>query len=346
MVLLCLESPIYQLDQSGYQSVVGMDPIAKNILLELSVNYRASYQTIAKKLNLSVNAIKKRIQKLKSDGIIRGGLVLPMNSMLGMEDWVAILRTDDPIPSDTFLDTVGRHQLVSSASILTDGSILCFGSYSGAQGLQEIGTFLRQTPGVVSVEFHTILTEPGKRCELSVSDLKVLRCLRQDPRMSLADIAKQTRLTPRRIRKIIRELIGENGSEPSLYLNWEPRGGSRPDEVCFKVSIHWNLNAGGYTAFVIIIRHEEGVEPRSKIVRVLKENYPVKFWYAYASAFEPVIFCVFVVEHMREVSEIINTIRHTPEAISANAIYGYPSRRFHSPIDGYFEQLFKRLEDH
>ncbi|MFX1509216.1 MAG: winged helix-turn-helix transcriptional regulator [Promethearchaeota archaeon] len=321
-----------------------MDAVDKNIIFELSTNYRASYQAIAKKMDLSVNAVKKRIEKLKESGVIRGGLLLPMRAMLEMDDWVALLRTEDPIPSDQFLDVIGAHRLVGSASILTDGSILCFGWYPGSSGLEEIGTFLRSTPGVESVEFHTILADPGKRCELSVSDVKVLRCLHKEPRMSISDISNETRLTPRRIRKIIDALIGENGSESNIYLNHPSRGGKRPEEVCFQLSLRWNLNAGGHTAFVIIIRHEEGAQPRSKIVDILKENFPVKFWYAYASAFEPVIFSVFVVEHMREASEIIETIRKTPEAISANAIYGYPSRIFHSPIDDYFEKLFKRLE--
>lgn len=321
-----------------------MDLVDKHILFELSTNYRASYQAIAKKLNLSVNAIKKRIQRMKTEGTIRGGLLIPMRAMLGMEDWVAILRTEDPIPSDSFLNGLGTHPLVISASILTDGSILCFGTYLGAQGLEEIGTYLRQTPGVTFVEFHTILTEPGKKCDLTISDLKVLRCLRQDARMSIGELSEKTRLTPRRIRKIIGELLGEDGSEPGYYLGWEPRGGTRASEVPFRINVHWDLNAGGHTAFVIIITHEEGVEPRSKIVNVLKETYPVKFWYAYASAFEPVFFGVFVVEHMRETSEIIETLKQTPEVVSANAIYGYPTKAYHSPIDQYFEQLFKRLE--
>jgi DNA-binding Lrp family transcriptional regulator len=322
-----------------------MDEIDKNIIFELSVNFRVSYQTIANKFGLSVNAVKKRIQKLRGDGIIRGGVLLPTNGMLGMENWVALVRTEDPIPSDAFLDGLGAHKFIDSASILTDGSILCFGYYPGAKGLEEIGTFLRQTPGVDSVDFHTILSEPGKQRELSTSDLKVLRCLRQDPRMSISDISKKTRLTPRRIRKIVQELIDEKGSEPALYLNWDARGGSRPSEVSFKVSVDWNLNAGGHTAFVIIIRHEEGKEFRSKIVNVLKESYPFRFWYSYASAFEPVIFCVFVVEHMREAGDIIETLRQTSEVLSANAIYGYPSRRYYSAVDEYFEELFQRLED-
>lgn len=322
-----------------------MDQVDKSILFHLSVNYRASYQTIAKRLTLSVNAIKKRIQKMQEEGVIIGGILVPLNAMLGMEDWVAILKTDDPIPSDAFLDGLGAHSLVLSASILTDGSILCFGSYPGAQGLQDVGTFLRQMSGVKSVEFHTILSEPGKKRDLSLSDVKVLRCLYQDPRMSISEMSEQTRLTPRRIRKVIRELFGENGSEPSYFIEWDPLGGSLAKDVSFRLNVHWNLNAGGHTAFVIIISHKEGVEHRSKIVSVLKEKYSVKFWYAYASAFEPVFFSVFVVEHMREASDILDTLRNTTEVTSAHAIYGYPSKVFLGPIDNYFKQLFKRLEN-
>ncbi|MFW9935661.1 MAG: winged helix-turn-helix transcriptional regulator [Candidatus Thorarchaeota archaeon] len=321
-----------------------MDQFDKSILFQLAVNYRASYQTIAKRLNLSINAIKKRIQKLKDEGVIMGGLLVPLNAMLGMEDWMAILKTDDPMPSDALLDSLGAHPLVLAASIMTDGSILCYGNYAGAQGLEVIGTFLRNIPGVESVEFHTILSEPGKKQELTLSDLKVLRCLRQDPRMSISDLKEKTRLTSRRIRKIIRELLGENGSEPSNYIEWDSLGGSLAREVSFKINVQWDLNAGGHTAFFIIIRHKEGVEYRSKIVSVLKEQFPVKFWYAIASAFEPVFFSVFVVEHMRETSEILDTLRNTPEVISAYAIYGYPGKAFHGPIDDYFEQLFKRFE--
>ncbi len=322
-----------------------MDLVDKNIVFELSVNYRASYQTIAKKLNLSVNAVKKRIEKLKESGIIRGGLLLPMNAMLGMEDWIAILHTKNPTPSSNFLDTLGKHPLMTAASILTDGSILCHGSYSGAYGLRDIGSFLRQIPEVDSVDFHTLLSVPGKRCELSTADLKVLRCLYEEPRISIIDISKKTGLSPRRIRMSIHGLIGENGSEPALYLEWEPRGGSRPEEVSFKVSIHWDLNAGGYTAFIMMIRHEEGSVSQSKIVRMLKEQYPMDFWYAYASAFEPVIFCIFVVEHLRDATNIANTIRKIPEAITANTIFGYPTKRYRSPIDDYFEELFKQIDD-
>ncbi len=321
-----------------------MDLIDKQIIFELLVNYRAAYQTIAKKLDLSVNAVKKRFEKMKGEGLIRGGLVTPLPVMSGTEDWMAFLRMEGPSTSEDILDQIGSHQLVNSGSILTDGSILCYGYYRGGRDLQEIGTFLRQAPGVKSVEFHTLLCEPGKKCDLTPPDLKVIRILRQEPRMPISEIAQQTKLTPRRVKKILNNLFGDNGSEPLHFINWEPRGGKHPNEVSFRVGVRWNLNAGGYTAFIIQVRHEEGTEPRERIIDSLKKEYPFEFWYAYASAFEPVIFCVFVVEHFRDSVGFINMIKQTPEVVEVYPIFGYPTKVFRSQIDDYFDAIFKEIK--
>ncbi|MFW9935659.1 MAG: winged helix-turn-helix transcriptional regulator [Candidatus Thorarchaeota archaeon] len=321
-----------------------LDLIDKRIIFELLGNYRVSYQALATKFDLSVNAVKKRIEKLESVGIIRGGSLIPLPAMSGAEDWVAILAIKEPSTSKELLDKIGAHPFVHAGSVLTDGSILCFGFYRGAKDLQEIGTFLRQFPSVEAVEFHTILSEPGKQYELTNSDLRVLRCLRQTPRMPVKKIAQLTGLPPRRVKKIIEKLIGENGSEYVNHLNWEPQGRAHPNEVGFQFTVLWDLNAGGHTAFIIKIRHAEGVETRTRIVDILKTTYPFEFWYSYASAFEPVFFAIFVVEHIRQSQEIAHMLRQVPEVVDIYPIFGYPTKVFRSQVDDYFERIFKKLE--
>lgn len=321
-----------------------LDLVDKRIIFELLGNYRESYQTLATKLDLSVNAVKKRIQKLESVGIIRGGILAPLPVMSGSEDWLAILSTKESNTSKELLDEIGLHRLVRAGSVLTDGSILCFGHYSGAKELHEVGAFLRQVSSVKSVEFHTLLSEPGKKYDLAIPDVKVLQCLRQEPRMPISEIANQTGLTPRRVRKILKNLIGVNGAEYLNHLNWEPQGRAHPSEVCFQLTVHWNLNAGGYTAFIIKVRHEEGVELRGRIVDWLKGNYPFEFWYAYASAFEPVFFAIFVVEHIRHSMDIASRLKQVPEVADIYPIFGYPTKVFRSQLDAYFERTFKELE--
>jgi hypothetical protein len=106
------------------------------------------------------------------------------------------------------------------------------------------------------------------------------------------------------------------------------------------------LNAGGYTAFIIKIRHAEGREAQSRIIDWLKNKYPFEFWYAYASAFEPVIFCIFMVEHLRDSNDIAYAVTQVPEAVDVYPIFGYPTKTFRSQLDDYFETLFKKLESH
>ncbi len=323
-----------------------MDLIDKQIIFELLISYRASYQAIAEKLNLSVNAVKKRFEKLKNVGIIRGGVLVPMPVMKGTEDWLALLRMDEATASDDSLEKIGSHVLVQSGSLLTDGSILCFGFYGGAQDLQEIGAFLRQVQGVKSVEFHTILAPQGKKTDLAKNDLKVLRCLREAPRIPISKITEKTGINSRRVRNILQKLIGENGVEPIYYINWKSQGKTHPNDVSFLVRVHWNLNAGGYTAFMIQIRHKEGVEERKKITDILTDNYSFEFWYAYASAFEPVIFCVFLVEHMRDSIEIVKTVEQIPQAVEVYPIFGYPTKVFRSQVDDYFEGIFENIDQY
>ncbi|MFW9935660.1 MAG: winged helix-turn-helix transcriptional regulator [Candidatus Thorarchaeota archaeon] len=320
---------------------MGMDLVDKRIIFELLGNYRESYQTLSTKLGLSINAVKKRIQKLESVGIIRGGILQPLSAMSGSENWVAILSIKDSNRSKGILDEIGSHRLVQAGSVLTDGSILCFGIYGGVKDLQEIGSFLRQVPDVESVEFHTILAEPGKKCELTAPDLKVLQCLRQESRMTISEIAQRTGLTPRRARKILEKLIGPNGSEYLNHLNWEPQGRAHPNDVCFQLVVHWNLNAGGYTAFIIKVRHEEGIESRGRIIEWLKTTYPFEFWYAYASAFEPVFFAIFVVEHIRHSIQIASMLKQVPGVVNIYPIFGYPTKVFRSQLDEYFERALR-----
>lgn len=322
-----------------------MDLIDKNILYELLVNCRTSYQTLANKLDLTVNAVKKRIQKLEASGIIREYTTFPSLAMLDAEMTLAIIKTKTPTTEDAFLDKIGAHPWIYAASILTNGDVLCFGHYIGSKGLDEFGTFLRQVEGVTDVEFHTLLAEKGTKFKLTPPHLKVIQCLIEDARLPMAEIAKRTQLTPRRVRSILQELGGKSGSEPSTYLHGKTTGDIRTTQACFHFRMVWNLNAGGYTPFIIRIQHEGGAEKRGKVVEWLRTKYPFMFWYAYTSAFNPIIFCVFVVEHMRESTPILAEIGKAPGVASARAIFGYPTKRYKGVQDVFFEDLLKSIDE-
>ncbi|MDO8056946.1 MAG: winged helix-turn-helix domain-containing protein, partial [Candidatus Hermodarchaeota archaeon] len=84
----------------------------KSILWELAVNCRCSMQAIADMLDLSVNAVKKRIARLTDVGIIVGYQLYPSLAMMEAETSLAILKFDDPSTGDARLEAVGVHPLI------------------------------------------------------------------------------------------------------------------------------------------------------------------------------------------------------------------------------------------
>ncbi len=308
--------------------VRSVDQVDKAILLALNSNCRTSYQSLAKKLDLTVNAIKKRINKLLELGVIQRFYVYLSLAMLDAEMAVAILSTDGSVTGEAFLDKIGANPMVHSVSYLSDGSLLVFAEYVGAKGQSELLRFLRQLKGVTDVELHTIIVERGRKYEFTKSDVKVLQCLVEDARMPIAEIARQTRLTPKRIRKTLKTFLGEGGSVPEYSIRKQSIGDLRTAQACVHFRLWWDLNAGGGLCFIIRIGWDEGKAEYYEIVDWVEKEFPEAFWYAYASASAPAIFSVFIIDHIRDAEPILNHLRKGPHITSVRAIYGYPAKKY------------------
>jgi DNA-binding Lrp family transcriptional regulator len=163
-----------------------LDLADKRILLELDANCRTSYQTLAKKLGLSVSAVKKRVEKLTQQGVIRKFIVYLSLAMAGAEVLLAIVSTNRGTADDAFLERFGANPMVWAAVPLFNDDIFVFAEYVGAQGLAKLGEFLRGVEGVTEVEMHTLLYDRGSKRDLTNSDLQVLNCVRRDPRIPVA----------------------------------------------------------------------------------------------------------------------------------------------------------------
>ncbi|MFX1475214.1 MAG: winged helix-turn-helix transcriptional regulator [Promethearchaeota archaeon] len=319
-----------------------MDLIDKRIILELNTNCRMSYQTLANKLGLTVNAIKKRLDRLIESGVILRFSIYLSLAMLDAEIALAILTNNRPIDSDDFLDELGANPMVYTASYLSDGAALLFAEYQGASGLAELGRFLRQVDGVTDVEMHTLIVEKGSKRDFSQMDLKVLYCLKEDARMPIAEIARRTRLTPKRVRRIIRSFLGEGGSIPEFSIQQQSIGDLRTRQASIHFRVVWNLNAGGGLAFIVRIKWDEAGK-LGEIVEWLKTEFPLEFWYAYATAREPLVFCVFIVEHMREATHIVKKAHQAPYVESATPIFGFPSKSYPSLRDLRLQELLEGI---
>ena len=321
-----------------------MDLISKQLLLELNRNCRLSLQALAHKLDLSVNGVKKRLQRLTETGIIKGYFIYPTLAMLDAESAVAILTIANSAPEEGLLDKIGASPMVYAASILSSGHVLVFADYVGTRGLSDLGAHLRQFLEVTDVELHTIITERGAKCELKTSQLKVLKCLHDDPRMPTSQIAETTKLTPRRVRKILKDFLGNGGADDEFFVKKQSIGDLQAAQACIYFRVIWDLNAGGATAFIVRIERREDSGTIGDVVDWLQQRFPMQFWYTYASATMPTLFNVFIIDHMREANDIIKKIHECPFAQSAKAIFGYPTKQYKGLRDLWFEEMLGQLD--
>ncbi len=321
--------------------VVSLDLVDKSILLELATNCRVTYQTIATRLNLTVNAVKKRVLKLQEDGIIQRYYIYLSLAMMDAEWLLARITLEDTHFDPSFLDTIGAHPMVFSAGYLSDGSALVWAEYVGAKGLADIGRFLRQQPGTSNVEIHTLIADRGLKIDLTPSHLKVLRCLREDARVPVSEISRQTGLTPRRIRGIIEDYHGKVGTPIETVVDKQYKPDIQISKAVLHFRIYWDLNAGGGNAFVLRANWEEGKGSPEEIVQYFKDHFPLEFWFSFIAATEPIIYCVFIINHIRESEKLLPVIRNAPNTTKIEIWLSYPLRKYIGLRESLIDDMLK-----
>jgi len=279
-----------------------VDKLDKVILLDLSNNCRLPYQTLAKKLKISSNAVKKRVDRLIEDGVIERFSVELSLEMFAGDAALIILETDGTENEQEFCDNLGENSMIGLVGPCSGSMYMLFATYIGTVGLSELGIFLRTRKSVKSVEIFPLIYPRGKRVKYSKSHLKVLRCLIADVRMPVADIAHKTELSARTVRRLIDEIIEGEG---------------------VKLSLSWDLNAGDG---IVMIAKTVWIPEKTDIGEMVSWfdlQFP-EFYTPIIAASEPVIFAAFVGPDLKRLDEIAKQIRDFERVKSVVSILGRP----------------------
>lgn len=321
-----------------------VDLIDKGIFYALDANCRVSYEQLARQFNISANAIKKRVYKLQTCGILKQFGVWLSLSMIEAEMLVAFIRTDGSQDDENLINTIGNNPMIHRAAYLSNGNIVAFGEYNGASGLSELSRFLRNQEGVTEVEIHTLLTEKGGKINFTPLQLKVLQQLRKDARMSIVNLAKNTGLTARTIRRILDQLGGNSSTTRAFVI----REDLRPEERASAEPVHfrsfWNLNADGNIAYAARIHYNENRVTPGTLTTWLREKYPVEHWYSYASASEPLLFSTFIVEKVGDFEKVHQSLRRGPMVESVETLVFFTQRHFKGLRELHLEELLNQAD--
>ena len=287
-----------------------LDPIDKRILHALDENCRLSYQALAEKLGLTATAIRKRLERLVTTGVIEEFSIVLKPAMMDSDYLVALVSTDGSENEEAFIEQIGSNlMVVQVGQVVTGTGRLYFvhSEYIGAKGLQNLGKFFRTLKPVTDIEIHTILVQRGERFDIKKLHLRVLKPLLEDARMQVSEISERTGLTSRRVRRAIQEM---------------------QDSDAFWFATRWNLSLGRNTEFYLKIKYDEQITKKDEVNEWLKGTFPDEYWFSFYSAMEPTLFAKFVTDHFREAEEISRITTQAPFTKSVDVLLSYPVKKF------------------
>ena len=307
-----------------------VDQIDKGIFYALDANCRISYEALARRFNLSANAIKKRVMKLQELGVIKRFTVWLSLAMINAEMFAAIASTDGSQNDEALINAIGNSSMVHRVAPLTNENIMIFGEYVGATGLSQLCRFIRGLDGISDIEIHTLLTDKGSQVQLTKLQLRVLHHLRDDARISIVDLANRSGLTARTIRRVLHQLGADKGSTRAFVLDdrINPENRASREPVHFRTIWNWTAGASFYCTAQMV--YKETKRNPQTLFEWLEKQFPTEHWYAYASASEPILFSRFFLNRIGDFEPIVRKIKHNPSVEHLKTLISYPQRHFPS----------------
>jgi len=191
--------------------------IAKKLL----ENCRITYRELADILNLSVNAVYKRVQNMLDSGLILAFTAKPSLIALGGIEVLIFGRTTSQ-NLDKLSKRLGKHESVYFVG-LAAGNWIYVGAYlRNIAELHEFTTFITKTADLTDSK-TCIKKSPYRESseELKSLDYEMLKALRLDARRSISDLADEIGVSAKTARKRIKKM--EEYDLVEFSINFAPQ---------------------------------------------------------------------------------------------------------------------------
>ncbi|MFX1368979.1 MAG: winged helix-turn-helix transcriptional regulator [Promethearchaeota archaeon] len=285
------------------------------LVCELCGNARTPYKTLARKFNVSTNTVKNRINRLREKGVIKKfGICVSMET-LGAEYIAGFVTTDGSENAIELMKQIASQPVVGEIYRTTDRRYEYAAMVIGASETLGFKRFLADLDSVTKVEMRPIvflfpnkppsfyLNTRGKRVTFTRDELRLLKCLTVDSRLPISQISKQTGLTPRRVRKMLRGL--EEGGGIHTYAIYD-------------------VFALGDMEFRMRICYDESQTTGEDVIIGLYERYPEKFWWASITTNEPIVDVGLIINRPGEGPPITSEVKAAASTRSVEDFVSYP----------------------
>ena len=223
-----------------------MDDTDVRICMLLLQNSRMPYREIAEKLELSINAVFKRIQKLIDTNVIRGFITNLSLSYLGVLNVIVFGKSDshdlqlvrkklDEEENTYWMSIAGGNELYIGGYLKKFSELETY-----SQKIQDIAILTNPTVGIISHDSGQISASDGRK-ELDTTDKRILSSLHKDSRKSLSDVASELNLSAKTVRRRIEQL--ESDGDITHSIQWYPEASNDIISV-FHLNLHPSSNKG------------------------------------------------------------------------------------------------------
>jgi DNA-binding Lrp family transcriptional regulator len=201
-----------------------MDKTDVLLSMLLLVNSRTPYRELADKLNLSANAVHKRIQSLVNQGIIRK-FTTKISLQASGAVTVLLYGTSEAESLDKLHEKLSKHGSIWWLT-LGGGNFVILGAYLKRMlELESLTDYVKKevlVPNPTVGIFSASQSEADTNLEkiLRSIDSQIIYALRNDSRKPIADIAEEVRITAKSVRRRLNTMINKGLIEFSIQ--WYP----------------------------------------------------------------------------------------------------------------------------
>jgi DNA-binding Lrp family transcriptional regulator len=137
-----------------------LDDIDRQIVAQLLKDGRASYAQIGDRVGLSAPAVKRRVDRLRHDGVINGYAAVVDPAALGWttEAFIEIFCTGATSPEEIYASVRPHPEVVAAYTITGDASALVHLRTRDIQHLEEALERLRQESNIVQTKTAIVLS--------------------------------------------------------------------------------------------------------------------------------------------------------------------------------------------
>ncbi|MFX0204452.1 MAG: Lrp/AsnC family transcriptional regulator [Candidatus Hodarchaeota archaeon] len=304
-----------------------MDSKDLEIIKLLNLNSRMPFTTIANKIKLSINGVKKRINKLEEEGVIKGYSCELCFGILGEETGLARINVSSAIESvEEVVDCIGNHKLIFTVGVGIGNKIIAVFTYKTSSEVVELENWLKSILNIDTVEIFLLMSRPIENIpKIALADYKIISELRNNGRMPLQTLSKRTQISTRTLKKRLDKLTKEG----IIYFSTLLSPGSSEELIIFTIFCTLSLETNKIDFFQKVMR-----------------NFAKNFWVGWIVVEKPVVILSFFAPSIKVIRNIEEALKQRfSEIESIDTITGGEGFHFHDWRVNHITEMAKKYRN-